>query len=107
VVFVPGDVTSNAVTATPWPEGLKLETPMNTRYLSVAMMGVGLLFTAPSFAQTAQAQKQHTEGGGSEYGEPCSRAENANPSADPDCKWQLHNLTPSPSQGAQGATGQK
>jgi hypothetical protein len=80
---------------------------MNTRYLSVAMMAAGLLFTTPAFAQTVQAQKQQTEGGGSTYGEPCSPAENANPSADPDCKWQLKNLAPSSRPGAQGATGQK
>ena len=108
MIPAPGDIKFKAVTAIPWPqpEHLKLETPMNTRYVSVAMMAAGLLFTAPAaFAQTVQAQKQQT--GGSTYGEPCSPAENANPSADPDCKWQLKNLAPSFRQGAQGATGQK
>jgi hypothetical protein len=80
---------------------------MTTRYLSVALMAAGLLFTAPAVAQTTQAQKQQTEGGGSTYGEPCSPAENANPSADPDCRWQLKNLAPSSRRGAQGVSGQK
>jgi hypothetical protein len=80
---------------------------MNTRYFFVAMMAAGLLVTAPAFAQTAQAQKQQTEGGGNTYGEPCSPAENANPSADPDCKWQLQNQASSSRPGAQGAAGQK
>ena len=109
MTFAQGDIKFDAVTAILWPQSevLKLETPMNIRYLAVAMMAAGLLFTAPAFAQTAQAQKQQTEGGGNTYGEPCSPAENANPSADPDCKWQLQNLAPSSRPGAQGATGQK
>jgi hypothetical protein len=80
---------------------------MNNRYLSAALMAAGLLVTAPTFAQTAPAQKQPTQEGGSTYPEHCSLAYNANPSADPDCKQRTQNLVPSPRQAAQGSTGQK
>jgi hypothetical protein len=79
---------------------------MNTRYLSAALMAAGLLIAAPGFAQTSSAQKQPTqEGGGFET--PCSLPWHADASADPNCKQQTQNLTPSPLQGAQEATGRK
>jgi hypothetical protein len=80
---------------------------MNTRYLIASLMAAGLLVTAPAFAQTAPAQKQPTQEGGSTYPEHCSLPYNANPSADPDCKQRTQNSMPSPLQAAQGATGQK
>jgi hypothetical protein len=109
-IFAPGNITFKAVVEalSPEPDSTKLETLMNIKYLSAALMAAGLLITAPAFAQASRAQKQQTtEGGGSTYGEPCSPAENANPKADPDCKQRAQNLTPSPLQANQEATGQK
>jgi hypothetical protein len=107
--FAPGDARFIAVASIirPQPDNTVLESPMNTRYLSAALMVAGLLVTAPAFAQTAPAQKQPTQEGGSTYPEHCSLAFNANPGADPDCKQRTQNLVPSPLQAAQESTGRK
>jgi hypothetical protein len=80
---------------------------MNTRYLSAAMMAVGLLIAAPAFAQSSAAQKQPTQEGGGNDMIYCSKPYNANPSGDPDCKQRTQNLTPTPLQASQEATGNK
>jgi hypothetical protein len=98
---------SMAVAATLWPQpsGTELETPMNVKYLSAALMAAGLLIAAPAFAQTAPVQKQPTQEGGSDFAPlPCALPYNANPAADPDCKQQTQNLARSSLQAAQDAS---
>ena len=78
---------------------------MNIKYLSAALMAAGFLIAAPAFAQTSPASKQPTQEGGPSMPMPCGLPYNANPSADPDCKQRTQNLSPSPLQAAQEATG--
>jgi hypothetical protein len=67
---------------------------MNVKYLA-ALMTASMLVTAPAFAQSATAQKQHTQEGGNSESFECGAPFNANPAADPDCKQHTQNLTPS------------
>lgn len=79
---------------------------MNTLNISAALMSVGLLIAAPAFAQTPSATKQPTQAWG---GLSCNLVADAQ--ADPECAAYLKNksqdLTPSPFQATEGATGQK
>jgi hypothetical protein len=79
---------------------------MKIANLSAAVMAASLLLAVPAFAQST-ATKQKTQEGGS-GATPCNLV--ADPSADPDCrnyKQRTQNLTPSPVQATQEATGQK
>lgn len=64
---------------------------------TAALLSVGLLMAAPSYAQTAQAHKQRTQEGAPAFSEPCALPFNANPAADPDCRQHTQNLMPSSS----------
>jgi len=69
---------------------------MQIMKFSAALLSVGLLMAAPSFAQSVQAKKQHTqEGGAPAISEPCALPYNADPAADPDCTQHTQNLVPS------------
>jgi hypothetical protein len=79
---------------------------MKIANLSVALMAASLFVAASAFAQSATKQK--TQEGGSWGGQSCDVV--ANPAADPECKTykqKTQNLTPSPVQAAQEATGSK
>jgi hypothetical protein len=76
-----------------------MEFPMQILNLSAALLSVGLLMAGPTFAQTAQPQKQPTQEGAPAYSEHCSLPFNANPAADPDCnKQRTQSLVPSSNQ---------
>jgi hypothetical protein len=80
---------------------------MKIANLSAAVMAASLLLSVSAFAQSSTATKQKTQEGGS-GATPCNLV--ADPTADPDCKsykQRTQNLTPSPVQAAQEATGQK
>lgn len=71
---------------------------MNLTKLSAALMSVGLLISAPAFAQTSQVKKQPTQEGAPAYPANCSSSANANPAGDPACKQCTQNLVPSSGQ---------
>jgi len=74
--------------------------------ISAALMSVGLLISGPAFAQTASATKQPTQAWG---GLSCNLVADAKD--DPECaayiKQRSQNLSPSPLQASEEATGQK
>jgi hypothetical protein len=75
---------------------LSMEFSMQILNLSAALLSVGLLMAGSAFAQTAATQKQHTQEGAPAISEPCSLPFNANPGADPDCKYRTQNVSPVP-----------
>jgi hypothetical protein len=62
---------------------------MKIQNLAAALMAIGLLMTAPAFAQSAGANKQRTQEGGGFAPLPCALPYNADPADDPDCQQQL------------------
>lgn len=75
---------------------------MHIAKLSIALTVLGALCSGPGFAQSA-ALKQRTQDGGPTV-IICGLPYNANPTADPDCRWQFQNLNPASAQGSVAAT---
>lgn len=79
---------------------------MKIANICVALMSFGLLIAAPAIAQTPSATKQPTQAWG---GLSCNLV--ADVKADPECaaylKQRSQNLTPSPLQATEEATGEK
>ncbi len=67
---------------------------MQVLKFSAALLSIGLLMAAPASAQSAPAQRQPTQEGGSTYPEQCSQPYNANPAADPDCNQRTQSVSP-------------
>ena len=72
--------------------------------LGTGLMVVGLLAAAPVFAGVpSQGGKQHAQELSGTTHEPCTYANNANPTADPNCRRGVQSLAPAPMQGGPGS----
>jgi hypothetical protein len=86
-----------------------MEFPMKTLDFFVTWLVASLLVTASAFAQSTPAQKQPIQEGGAWGGLSCNLVADAKD--DPECaayfKNKSQNLTPTPLQASEKATGQK
>jgi hypothetical protein len=79
---------------------------MKIQNLAAALMSIGLLMTAPAFAQSTGADKQRTQEGGGFAPLPCALPYNADPADDPDCRQQLKDSSRAAAQAARQSSGQ-